>query len=356
MIFQSLINEVKYYILEFISFIYKIQYRPSKVVSYKHKMVSQNFVIQNVVSDNYEIFEIKNARIWGNNGTVIVNDKFYIKELNRSLPSVKRNPIFYQHNIIKPKLLKGSAAIVTSVAGDVFYHWMIDILPRLIQLQKHEQYSKIEYFILNKISHQFQIDTLNQLEIPKSKIIEVANLFDYHFEIESLIFPSFTSEFNKSSILTIKLLQNTFNLNIAEPNNFSQYIYLSRRAVNSRILLQEEEIYAILSKKGFERFYAEDYSIKDQIGIFKNAKVIIGPHGSGFTNIVFCKPHTIIIDICAPEWINDCFKGISELNNLKYHRILGIKHKVYRASEVKRADIMLDIELFKDQIDQLIYK
>lgn len=354
MTLKFILNEIKYLALRLLKFFIKLPNLPTKIVSYKDKRVADNFYVHRTSLNDFKIFEIRNANIWGNNGTVIVQNKYYITEINRKLPSSRRNPIFYQHSLITPNHIKGTVALVASIAGNVFYHWMIDILPRLIELQNYENYNKIDFFIINKISNQFQIDTIAKLGIPQAKIIEVNNLFDHHFNVDLLIFPSFTSQFNKSSLLTIKHLQNAFGLNNSLRINFSQYIFISRRGGNNRILLQEEEIYSVLKTKGFERFYAEDYTIQNQINLFKNAKVIIGPHGSGFTNIVFCKPQTIIIDICAPEWINDCFKSICELNHLYYHRIIGIKHQFHKKNEIKNADILLDLQNFITILEQII--
>jgi capsular polysaccharide biosynthesis protein len=352
--FRNTINEIKYFIIRIISIFNKIPHYPYKIISYRADQVKNNISLSKLAPYNYGIFEIKNACIWGNNGTILINNHYYISELNRKLPSSKRNPIFYQHKITPPKLLEGNTAVIASIAGDVYYHWMIDILPRLILLKNSPLFDKIDYFVFNKVSQPFQTYTLNQIGIPQQKIIQTKNLFHYHYKTENLIFPSFTSAFNSSSTLTIESLKNTFCPKNKLQDDSNKLIFISRRNINGRTLLQEKQIYEYLNQKGFTRFYAEDYSLPEQIKIFYNSKVIIGPHGSGFTNIVFCKPQTKIIDICAPEWINDCFMDISRLCKLNYHRIIGNRYKKHAKNEVKRANIDLNLEHFKNNLDKIL--
>ena len=44
--------------------------------------------------------------------------------------------------------------------------------------------------------------------------------------------------------------------------------------------------------------------------IFSNAKVIISPHGSNMSNIIFCKKNTKIVEI-SPELNNEYEQNIS---------------------------------------------
>ena len=48
---------------------------------------------------------------------------------------------------------------------------------------------------------------------------------------------------------------------------------------------------------------------------------MIGAHGAAFTNIIFCKPKTKIVEIIPSDHPNKKCKRISKVLNFKYYRI-----------------------------------
>ena len=73
-------------------------------------------------------------------------------------------------------------------------------------------------------------------------------------------------------------------------------VYLSR-ANQKRKFVTESHIEAKLSERGFEVVRPEELSTKDQIKLFEQSKIIVGPTGAGFANVLFCKPGTIVVEI-----------------------------------------------------------
>ena len=63
-----------------------------------------------------------------------------------------------------------------------------------------------------------------------------------------------------------------------------------------------------------------EFSFLDQISIFNNAKYIVGLHGAGFANIVFCKKKTNILEI-KPKNAGDIIKNLSLDSDLIYNNI-----------------------------------
>ena len=92
-------------------------------------------------------------------------------------------------------------------------------------------------------------------------------------------------------------------------------IYVSRRTwtqnksenigtdyTTQRMCVNEDEVVEILNDYGFKEIFCENYSMKDKIGIFRTAKVVVGPIGGGMSNVLFCKPSTRVISINSPEF------------------------------------------------------
>jgi capsular polysaccharide biosynthesis protein len=82
-----------------------------------------------------------------------------------------------------------------------------------------------------------------------------------------------------------------------------QILYIGRRPGMVRAVTNEENLVTCLTAQfpGFRRIYLEDMSFTDQIVSFRNANIIIAPHGGGLTNILFCRSGTGVIEFHLPD-------------------------------------------------------
>ena len=96
-------------------------------------------------------------------------------------------------------------------------------------------------------------------------------------------------------------------------------IYISRSRTR-RSAFWEKDLEAHLLKKGFQIVYAEDYSIVDQIELFRDAKNIVGVHGAGLTNAIW-STNCSVIELMPTSRINRCIEWQAKIANGKYQRI-----------------------------------
>lgn len=66
-------------------------------------------------------------------------------------------------------------------------------------------------------------------------------------------------------------------------------IFVKRRAGTIRTIANSEEIEAIAERHGFRVVDPGAYTLAEQVRIFAGATEIIGTHGAGLTNILFCR-------------------------------------------------------------------
>ena len=112
-------------------------------------------------------------------------------------------------------------------------------------------------------------------------------------------------------------------------NRRKERIYVTRHNCLYRNLINEGNLIDKLKKKNFRTVDLNSTTIFQQIKTFSNAEIVIGPTGSGLTNIVFCNPGTKVIEISPNykfEYENNFlnrYKNISSYLNLDYKRIVA---------------------------------
>lgn len=88
-----------------------------------------------------------------------------------------------------------------------------------------------------------------------------------------------------------------------------RHIYVSRhdsrqQGASSRRMLNEAELIASLSERGFRIVEPGKLTASEQISIFSQADLVVGPSGSGMFNAAFCRTGATLIDIESEKhWI-----------------------------------------------------
>jgi hypothetical protein len=67
-------------------------------------------------------------------------------------------------------------------------------------------------------------------------------------------------------------------------------------------LTNEGELQAFLAARGFEILEPGNMPFAEQVRAFAEAEVIVGAHGSGFGNLIFARPGTVVIDLMPSDW------------------------------------------------------
>ena len=71
-----------------------------------------------------------------------------------------------------------------------------------------------------------------------------------------------------------------------------------------------------------------ELSFVEQIKMFQNAECIVGLHGGGFANIVFCQDNTKIIELKSLS-SGAAIKNLAQKNNLNYLPIEVPSKQIY---------------------------
>lgn len=262
---------------------------------------------------------------------VITPDNYLLGDLSRdypwflpgcSYPERSEHSIFEQGTIPSVEKIVGKVALLSGLAGHVYYHWMFDILPRLELLRRSEiKLKEIDWFVVNSIQKPYQKETLKLLGIPPEKIIESDR--HSHIQATELIVPSFPGYLDWVPEGTIKFLRQTFVPQVSLATTSRQKIYVSRARAKNRQLINELEVSKLLNKHGFKTVFLEEMSVLEQVTVFVNAEIIVAPHGSGLTNLAFCSPNTKVVELFSPNYVRTDYWMISQQLKLQHYYLVG---------------------------------
>jgi capsular polysaccharide biosynthesis protein len=112
-------------------------------------------------------------------------------------------------------------------------------------------------------------------------------------------------------------------------------VYISRK---SRTLTNEAEVQELVQQYGFQVVQLEQLSLDDQVVLFAQARAIMGFHGAGLANILYCQAQPKIFEIvdrdCVhPSYLDGVVIPAQKATRTYYHTLSAMKQLSYVALE-----------------------
>jgi hypothetical protein len=95
-------------------------------------------------------------------------------------------------------------------------------------------------------------------------------------------------------------------------------IYVWRVDAVHRPLRNEDALVEMLVGYGVEPVVLSTLSLDEQIRLFRDAKLIIGPHGAGLSNVVFAAPGAVLYELLPDHYLNVCINRLAQLRGVHY--------------------------------------
>ena len=263
---------------------------------------------------------------------IITPDHQMLADISREYPAPlpccqsydpQQHQVFQRSQLPPLVQIEGRVAVLSGLSGNIYFHWMVDVLPRLELLrQSGINFDQIDWFLVNSYQAPFQRETLTYLGIPEFKILE-SDQFP-HIQAQQLIVPSFAGYTGWLPPWAIDTLRRWFLPKSQNPGvNYPERIYISRGDASYRRVLNENEVIESIRLWGFVTVQLETLSFAEQVALFTQAKVIMGAHGSGLTNIVFCQPGTQVIEWMSAHYNRHYYWIISQYLGLEHYCLTG---------------------------------
>lgn|GEM_PF-2384623 len=276
------------------------------------------------LSNKPYVAEIKDARIFSNSSIIFtpdgtaLNDNAGHSRFGRCVSFAYEAVVLAQEsdklllNFTKYATREIEAGIfLAGLASNAFGHWLPEFLPKLQFFQQHPDFDALP-IIVDKDMPQSHFDHLRRLvnnplillEANESLLCQrllVAPSFAF-FPVETFPNDIPVQEFPGLSPRALRFLRADVAVEIKKPQH--RRLFLARKNMKWRRLLNEDEIAADLSQLGFETIFIEEMAVSEQIDLFQQAEFIVAPNGSSLLNLIFADTSTKLLVLIQPNVFN----------------------------------------------------
>lgn len=242
------------------------------------------------------------------------------------IDNIKENRLFrFKPKNFFPKIthFPNTVAWLAMDKSGNFCHWFFDILTRFALFEK-VGFKPQKIYV--KLDHPFQKESLKILGYSGDQIID-ANQYPFISAHQLYISTTPCSPGTVTPWMTdffMKKFQPAIEAYLADNPIRADKIYISRQKTPRRQIENAAEIEGFLKSEGFTTIFAEELTLIEACAYFYQAKIIFSCHGAAFTHLLFCKPHTKIIEaLPMGSLLNVFYWTLSDTKKLDYYYITG---------------------------------
>ncbi len=262
-----------------------------------------------------------------------------------ALPVLRDNTLFYEALPCgdEKELLSASLRLKKKVKVDAeydtafclvkshsqgYFHWIMDCL---LGLEGYEFYCKETgvkpLLIVDKELTAFQRDSLKLLGYTES---DYTHWNAKRAKVKKLIVASFRrrseragTPFDCVSPNALRWLRKRIMAGLGDAGGDGfENIFISRRKASVRKVINENELMDFLAPLGFKSYCLEDLSFNEQVKLFSKAKVVVGPHGSGLTNIMWSGAGTSVVELLPENRLHPDYFQLSRALGHRYAAVI----------------------------------
>jgi hypothetical protein len=270
---------------------------------------------------------------------------------------------------LKPRFLHVTEPVAALSAPEFnYFHWMYEVLPKIHLLQESGRGDVLLYL---NISTTVQRQTLHLLGIEDNRILNAAD--HYFVTAPELLVPNFPARIGMCTVVNRtrsdgieELTMGNLGAAVGVADWICAYLrecflnvecgsgrarsrlYISRRDAAKGRGVRDREINELIQELGFQTIQLSGMPFAEQVHLFRNADVIVAPHGAGLTNLTFCKPGAKCLELFSPRYISDLYAVVSHLVGVDYYYLVGPTKGKVNASRSNQ-----DVELEREQLEAL---
>jgi len=228
-----------------------------------------------------------------------------------------------------------------------YYHWVVDILPKICAYQQAFGKDLADGYICYPFfGTPYEDESRELLGIPRTRFIDTRRVspIAVREEIVVSVLTGWDLPHPATSMVRNRLAP------LAEVSGPPR-IYVARSS--RRSVVNQEDVIALARAHGFTVIEDRPRSVIEQISLFRSAEVILAPHGAALANLTWCSPGTRVIELLPRGYHPPVFRNLcAELDliytSVKDSDVRGRGHWTQVAS-----DFVVDLQGLGDAFDRV---
>ena len=244
--------------------------------------------------------------------------------------------------------LPGTTVSGLVLGGDNYFHWMTQGLPRLAMVLGAVDPAGVDR-VLVPAGPGFVTETVARIRVPADKVVAVGADAPA-FRAERLVTGSTPWSWNPTPAWAIGTVRDAFAAERAAAGA-GERLYLTRLGAGRgrRTVVNEDAVAAMLTDLGFRTVATEGLTVAEQATLFAGASVVVGLHGAGLANLMFCRPGAQAVELLPANAAVATYHLLARQAGLDHHPVVGVEARPPRRWRMylTDADTVVDVEALR---------
>jgi hypothetical protein len=266
------------------------------------------------------LVKIPNARIRGRFGLVVLPTDEFVGQLVALEPdgqhaALREEPGYYKRLSTRPTRKSGTFYSLVGLGVSNYTHFKHGLIMKWASLR--ELLPADTQFIVPANLASFQQAEIDLMGLDSSRLVpfpanETWELETLYVAVPIRKSPNDTPEHYEAYQRAVAKRHGVW---LGSP---TRRLFLTRRHDSHSRVVNEAEVISALSAHGFETVAPARLTLREQIELFAQAEVIVGP-GSGLTNMVYASPETKILEFFQRSVGHHAFWAMANALGLDYY-------------------------------------
>lgn len=232
--------------------------------------------------------------------------------------------------LARAPVLPGTTAVISGPGERNYFHWTTEIAPRLFALRAHRAAGgRLDRILLaqkkpapyiREVLELFFGDLAGLVQVAPAMMtrLEEAVFFVDHRFVSGGGEPPRYTRFKRPTMLMSEAAD-ALIAGFPRPAP-GRAVLVSRADAPTRKIVNEAALTAALAPEGLAPASFAGMPVRAQAELMAAARLVIGAHGAGLTNLIYCRPGTAVIEITTTQYMRRCrsFADIAMHRGLRY--------------------------------------